>query len=289
MHGWVILDKPLGISSADAVAKAKKILKPSKIGHAGTLDPLASGVLPLALGEATKTVSLMMDASKAYEVEVTWGEERATDDAKGEVTQTSAKKPKQEQIEKILPEFTGHIEQMPPDYSAIKVGGKRAYKAAVEGKPLELKTRRVRVDSLKIVSHNESTTQFVCYCGKGTYIRSLARDMGRKLGCFGYISALRRIKVGNFAEFDAISLEKLEELVYHGDLGFIKPVESVLDDILAITLNRDEALKLSQGQQIFSQGLPDGATVAAMLEGKLVAICEVAGASVKSKRGFNQT
>mgnify|MGYP003394602529 FL=1 len=196
MDGWINLDKPLGMTSAHAVAKVKKLLRPIKIGHAGTLDPLASGVLPLALGEATKTVSYMMDAAKAYTFTATWGQERATDDRAGEVIAESNNIPEKEAIINILQQFTGNITKTPPNYSAIKLDGVRAYDLARHGLEVDIKPRQVTVKSLEILEHKGESTDFICHCGKGTYIRSLARDMGRILGCYGYVSSLRRVQVG---------------------------------------------------------------------------------------------
>ncbi len=246
MNGWVNLDKPLGITSAQAVAKAKWLLyqlpqkdgikNKIKIGHAGTLDPMASGILPLAVGKATKTVQYMMDAEKSYEFTVTWGQERATDDAEGEVTANSDKRPSEAEILAIITQFTGNIQQVPPNYSAIKLGGRRAYDLARTGQDVEIKPRQVFVKSLEIIqttNNHQLTTSFICHCGKGVYIRSLARDMGRILGCYGYISTLRRTRVGKFNENNAISLEMLENMVHKGVSDFLQPVEFVLDDILA--------------------------------------------------------
>ncbi len=269
LNGWINLDKPLGISSAHAVAKVKWLLtshlrgearrgaelaqseqvsphpgplpkgegRKIKIGHAGTLDPLASGILPLALGKATKSVEQMMGCEKAYIFTVTWGQERATDDAAGDVIAESAASPSRADIEKILPQFIGEILQVPPNFSAIKLDGKRAYDMARKGQVVEIKPRNVIVKSLEITSlttdNRQLTTTFLCHCGRGTYIRSLARDMGRILGCYGYVSALRRTKVGKFTENNAISLEILENMVHKGSLDFLQPVEFVLDDILA--------------------------------------------------------
>ena len=302
ISGWIILDKPSGITSAHAVAKVKRLLKPSKIGHAGTLDPLASGILPLALGEATKTVPYMMDAAKAYSFTVTWGQERDTDDIMGKVTKTSDIRPERSQIEAVLPRFIGEIEQTPPDYSAIKIDGVRAYDAARDGEALELKARKVRVDSLNVIaseakqsisgsprSDGLAMTEFICQCGKGTYIRSLARDIGRVLGCFGYISVLRRLQVGGFSEKDAISLEVMEEMRHKGDLSFLRPVESALDDILACNVSYDQAMLLKSGQTILSPiaGIADGTKVQVRTQDMLVAIGEVLQGSVKPVRVFN--
>jgi len=297
MHGWIILDKPTGITSAHAVAKVKRTLKPGKIGHAGTLDPLASGILPLALGEATKTVGYMMDASKAYSFTATWGQERDTDDSEGRVTASSAGRPSKDAIEALLGDFTGVIQQTPPNYSAIKVDGKRAYDMAREGEVLELKSRQVTVNSLEITNYSPEQTSFICHCGKGTYIRSLARDMGRRLGCLGYISQLRRLKVGNFMENHAISLEVLSEMMHKGDLSFLRPVESALDDILAWDISSDQAIRLKRGQTILlSEGyagkpesIPDHTVMLTRCNGKAIAMCSVTQGSVKPVRVFNIT
>ncbi len=238
INGWINLDKPVGMSSAAAVAKVKWLLyqlpraetdekRKIKIGHAGTLDPLASGILPLALGKATKTVQYMMDAQKAYEFSVTWGQERETDDAEGQVVVSSDARPTIAEIQEILHKFTGDIMQTPPNYSAIKLGGKRAYALARAGQAVEIKSRQVSVVSLEIVGGDTNVTDFLCHCGKGTYIRSLARDMGRELGCYGYISALRRVMVGNFNEANAVTLPALESMVSAGKLDFLQPVEEI--------------------------------------------------------------
>jgi tRNA pseudouridine55 synthase len=253
ISGWIILEKPSGITSAHAVGKVKRLLHPEKIGHAGTLDPLASGVLPLALGEATKTVPYMMDAAKTYGFTVTWGQQRDTDDSQGQVTATSDARPSEADIRAILPRFTGKIQQTPPNYSAIKVDGKRAYDMARSGEIVELKSRETIIHSLEIQQYSPEQTAFICHCSKGTYVRSLARDMGKTLGSLGYISVLRRLKVGNFSENDAISLELLEEMVHKNppdsqESGFLRPVESALDDILAQDIDSDQAVLLKRGQ-----------------------------------------
>lgn len=290
LSGWVILDKPSGITSAHAVAKVKRLLKPAKIGHAGTLDPLASGILPLALGEATKTMPYMVDGAKSYGFTVTWGQERDTDDSQGEVTAETPARPTLEQIKAIIPQFIGAIQQTPPNYSAIKVGGKRAYDLARNGEELALKSREVNVYSIEIKEHTPDATAFICHCGKGTYVRSLARDMGRTLGCLGHISVLRRLNVGKFGENDAISLELLAEMVHKGDLTLVKPVESALDDIPAREVNPDQSALLKRGLSLF---LPDlraeehHGKMLAMHGDKAIAICEVALGTMKPVRVFN--
>src|SRR6266496_3771081 len=213
VHGWVILDKPIGMTSTQAVAVVKRLFNAKRAGHAGTLDPLASGGLPIALGEATKTVPFVMDGRKRYRFTVAWGEERDTDDTEGRVVKTSELRPSAEAISALLPRFTGLIEQIPPQYSAIKVQGERAYDLARDGETVELKPRPVEIHELTLVEHGDNgQSVFEAECGKGTYVRALARDIGRILGCFGHISALRRTLVGPFREADMIPLEELEAL-----------------------------------------------------------------------------
>jgi tRNA pseudouridine55 synthase len=287
MNGWIILDKPTGMTSAHAVAKVKRLLKPKKIGHAGTLDPLASGVLPLALGEATKTINYMMDAAKSYAFTVTWGEKRDTDDREGKAIATSDKRPSLDEIQAVLPRFIGEIEQMPPQFSALKVDGERAYDLARDGKIVDLKPRKVRVDSLKITASGPDFATLICYCGKGTYIRSIARDLGDILGCFGHVSMLRRLSVGKFSENDAISLENLDKIVHKGGLKLL-PVESALDDILALEITPPQATLLQRGQAIQVTLVSNrNETVLARCDGQPVAICEVANGSMKPCRVFN--
>ena len=207
VHGWVILDKPIGMTSTHAVAVLKRLFQAKRAGHAGTLDPLASGGLPIALGEATKTVPFVMDGRKRYRFTVAWGEERDTDDTEGRVVRTSELRPSAEAIRALLPQFTGLIEQIPPQYSAIKVQGERAYDLARDGETVELKPRPIEIHELTLVEHGDNgQSVFEAECGKGTYVRALARDIGRILGCFGHICALRRTLVGPFREADMIPL-----------------------------------------------------------------------------------
>lgn len=291
LNGWIILDKPTGISSAHAVAKVKRLLRPDKIGHAGTLDPLASGILPLALGEATKTVSYMMDAAKSYAFTVTWGQERTTDDSAGEILRESLKRPSKSEIDALLPQFIGKITQIPPDYSAIKLDGKRAYDLARGGQKVEIKPREIFVKSLEINDYRPEKTSFTCHCGKGTYIRSLARDMGRLLGCYGYISSLRRLSTGKFNETHAISLENLADMVHKGGVDFLQPVESALDDILARDIDSTQALRLRRGQTVdipdLGSGDSAGIFMLARENGKAVAICKWQAGVMKPVRVFN--
>ncbi|WP_336287718.1 MULTISPECIES: tRNA pseudouridine(55) synthase TruB [unclassified Bartonella] len=211
VSGWVIFDKPKGMRSTEAVAKIKWLFNAQKAGHAGTLDPLASGLLPIALGEATKTVPYVMKGSKTYRFQIAWGEERLTDDLEGEVTKTSSKRPTQEEIRALLPKYTGVILQIPPQFSAIKIAGNRAYDLAREGEIFEIPPRQVEIETFKLIEFtSEKHTVFEITCGKGTYVRSLARDMGRDLGCYGYIADLRRIAVVPFCEDDLITWDALK-------------------------------------------------------------------------------
>ncbi len=305
LNGWINLDKPLGISSAQAVAKVKHLLyklppeyragKKIAIGHAGTLDPLASGILPLAVGEATKTVSYMMDAAKSYAFTVTWGQERTTDDSAGEVVHESGNRPEINDINNILQQFTGNISQIPPNYSAIKLAGKRAYDLARSGQEVNIKPREVIVKSLEIYNlttdNRQLTTDFLCHCGKGTYIRSLARDMGRVLGCYGYVSSLRRVQVGKFNENNAISLENLSDMVHKGMVDFLQPVESALDDILAWDIDSTLAVRLRHGQTVDlpynTEGDSESIFMLARYNGKPVAICKRSEGVMKPVRVFN--
>jgi len=210
--GWVILDKPKGMGSTEAVAKVKWLYNADKAGHAGTLDPLASGLLPIALGEATKTVPYVMEGTKVYRFTVAWGEERATDDLEGEVTHKSDKRPSEADILALLPKYTGIILQTPPQFSAIKIGGERAYDIARNGEAVVLPPREVEIDVLDLMEITESGhAVFEVECGKGTYVRSLARDMGRDMGCYGHVVNLRRIEVAPFAQEDFITIEALEQ------------------------------------------------------------------------------
>ncbi|WP_417782763.1 tRNA pseudouridine(55) synthase TruB [Terasakiella pusilla] len=288
IHGWLIIDKPLEISSNNVVGKARWLTKAQKVGHGGTLDPLASGILPLAFGEATKTVSYVMDGTKTYRFEVTWGETRSTDDAEGEVTDTSTARPTRAEIEAALPAFIGAIEQIPPKYSALKIDGQRAYKLAREDKDIEMTARTVQIDDLKLIDCPDSDRAiFEVQCGKGTYVRSLGRDLGNKLGCLGYISMLRRTKVGPFDEKCAISLDSLEQIV-HSEALFesLLAIETVLDDISALALNEEETQKIRNGMG-FKTDLPDTETLRLMHNDKLVALAKVEDGLVRPFRVFN--
>jgi tRNA pseudouridine55 synthase len=299
VHGWVILDKPIGMTSTQAVAVAKRLFQAKRAGHAGTLDPLASGGLPIALGEATKTVPFVMDGRKRYRFTVSWGEERDTDDTEGRVTFSSAERPTAEQIRAVLPQFTGNIEQTPPQYSAIKIQGERAYDLARDGEIVPLVPRPVVIHELTLTEQGDSNhSVFEAECGKGTYVRALARDIGRLLGCYGHISALRRTLVGPFAEADMIPLEQLEALCDRAASGegsladALLPVETALDDIPALAVTRADAARLHRGQAVLLRGrdAPDrSGTVYVTVAGRLLALAEVGNGELIPKRVFNLT
>jgi len=251
ISGWLNLDKPLGMTSTQAIGKVRRILSAQKVGHAGTLDPLATGILPIAFGEATKTIPFAQDADKVYRFTVKWGTATTTDDAEGEAIQTSDIRPTEAGIIALLPRFTGNIDQIPPQFSAIKVDGERAYDLAREGQKLDLQARSVTVYSFHAVNINKDEAVFELNCSKGTYVRSIARDMGQILGCFGHVTALRRLAVGNFTEETAISLDALEKLVQSAPPDqVLLPVETVLDDIPALAMTAEEVSRIRQGQTI---------------------------------------
>ena len=297
VHGWVILDKPVGMTSTHAVGVIKRLFTARRAGHAGTLDPLASGCLPIALGEATKTVPFVMDGRKLYRFTVRWGEERDTDDAEGRVIASSEARPSLEAIRAQLPAYLGTIEQVPPRYSAIKIEGERAYDLARDGETVELKPRPVEIVRLELVeAPDPDHAIFEAECGKGTYVRSLARDIGRALGCFGHVSALRRVGVGGFGEKTMISLEDLEALCHRAAAGeasladALMPVETALDDIPALAISRADAARLSRGQAVLLRGrdAPNfRGTVAVTVAGQLLALAELDHGEIVPKRVFN--
>jgi len=299
VHGWVVLDKPIGMTSTHAVAIVKRLFQAKRAGHAGTLDPLASGGLPIALGEATKTVPFVMDGRKRYRFTVAWGEERDTDDTEGRVVRASEIRPSIDAISALLPRFTGLIEQIPPQYSAIKVQGERAYDLARDGETVELKPRPVEIHQLTLIEQMDNSHSVLeAECGKGTYVRALARDMGRILGCFGHICALRRTLVGPFGENDMIPLEQLEALCDRAASGegsladALLPVETALDDIPALDVTRADAARLHRGQAVLLRGR-DAATcsgtVYVTVAGRLLALAEIGNGELIPKRVFNLT
>ena len=252
-HGWVIVDKPEGMSSAHVVAKIKRLYNLKKAGHGGTLDPFATGVLPIALGEATKALSYILDSTKAYRFEVKWGETRTTDDREGEITATSPKRPSPKEIEEALPSFTGIIDQVPPAYSALKVNGKRAYALAREGKEVVLPSRKIEIQSLTLKGTFPHTATFEVVCSKGTYVRSLARDIALYLGTYGYVLNLRRIMAGPFHEKNAILLASLIDIGHKAELTkYVLPLQDALADILALEVEDVDGAKFRQGRRIVS-------------------------------------
>lgn len=298
VSGWLILDKPVDFGSTEAVGKIKWLFNAQKAGHAGTLDPLASGMLPIALGDATKTVPYVMDGRKIYEFTVTWGEERSTDDLEGEATQTSDLRPSAEEIKALLPHYTGVINQTPPQFSAIKIAGERAYDLAREGEVVEIPSREVEVHRLTLLKAEKDRAWFEVECGKGTYVRSLARDFGRDLGCFGHISELRRSFVAPFAEETMVPLEELIALEKIEDRderlaaldAFLVDTGEALMALPQIRISDDQAHRLRMGNPIILRGRD--APVAepeavAFAGGKLVAIGEIGEGEFRPKRVFN--
>ncbi|MFN4206534.1 MAG: tRNA pseudouridine(55) synthase TruB [Agrobacterium albertimagni] len=297
ISGWLILDKPVDFGSTEAVGKIKWLFNAQKAGHAGTLDPLASGMLPIALGDATKTVPYVMDGRKIYEFTVTWGEERSTDDLEGEVTQSSDKRPAKSDIEALLPKYTGTISQIPPQFSAIKIAGERAYDLARDGETVEIPSREVEVHRLTLLNCEGDKAHFEVECGKGTYVRSLARDFGRDLGCYGHISSLRRTFVAPFAEDMMVPLAELVALEAIEDRderlaaldAFLGDTAEALSALPQLRITDDQAHRLRMGNPIILRGRD--APVAepeavALAGGKLIAIGEIAGGEFHPRRVF---
>jgi tRNA pseudouridine55 synthase len=291
VDGWVILDKPVGLGSTPAVSKVRRLFGAQKAGHGGTLDPLASGVLPIALGEATKTVPFVMDGRKEYRFTLRFGEARSTEDAEGEVTATNDLRPTDQAIRSALSAFVGDIEQVPPAFSALKIEGKRAYDLARAGEPVDLRPRRVVIERLEFLGRPDTDhADFVISCGKGTYIRSLGRDLALALGTVGHLSALRRTAAGPFREEAAISLPKLEALGHiPALLGVLAPVATALDDIPALALTEAQADRLRQGQPVLltRDAPPSGALIRAETGSRLIALVRSDGVSLKPVRVFN--
>jgi tRNA pseudouridine55 synthase len=256
ISGWVVLDKPFDMTSTQAVGKVRWLFGAAKAGHAGTLDPLATGILPIALGEATKAVPYVQDGTKIYRFAIKWGSATATDDAEGAVIATSDVRPEQAALEAILPRFTGTILQLPPIYSALKINGERAYDLARAGEAVELTTREIRVDSISLVSHGSEQTVLEVSCGKGTYVRSLARDIAEQLGTRGHVSMLHRAAVGPFNDGNAVTIEMLEAAIDRDSL--IRPVAEALDDLPELRLNPTQAAAVRHGNSVLltGQGAP---------------------------------
>jgi tRNA pseudouridine55 synthase len=305
ISGWVVLDKPQGLGSTQAVARVRRAFEAQKAGHAGTLDPMATGILPIALGEASKTVPYLVDADKAYRFTIAWGASTASFDADGPVTDISDVRPAPGAVEAALGEFIGEISQVPPAFSAVKVGGERAYDLARAGVAVVLEPRTVVIHQARLVDAPDGdhvTLEIVC--GKGTYVRGLARDLAMRLGACGHVSALRRTRVGPFGVDAAIRLEQLEELCDRGrGLEALAPVETALDDIPALAVTNEDAFRLSQGRPIVllprqvetlkaRLASPDGEgfasrTVLAMGAGGPAAICEMRAGQLRPVRVFN--
>ena len=297
VHGWVVLDKPVGMTSTHAVSVIKRLFSARRCGHAGTLDPLASGALPIAMGEATKTVPFVMDGRKLYRFTVRWGEERDTDDAEGRVVEQSDSRPTADAVRALLPSFLGVIQQVPPRYSAIKIEGERAYDLARDGETVELAARPVEITRLELMESPDADHAVLeAECGKGTYVRSLARDMGRALGCFGHVSALRRVAVGPFEADSMISLVDLEAVCHRAAAGegsladALLPVETALDDIPALAIGRADAARLQRGQAVLLRGRDApifSGPVYITVEGHLLALAEVDHGEIVPRRVFN--
>ena len=291
LYGWIVLDKPLGLSSAGGVAAVKRILRTAgypktKIGHGGTLDPLATGVLPIALGEATKLAGRMLDATKEYAFTVAWGTATATDDAEGAVVAESPVRPDAAGIRAMLPRFTGAITQTPPAYSALKIDGERAYKLARAGEAVVLAERHLTIHALDLLDARPDAADFAVTCSKGTYVRSLARDLALALGTVGHVAALRRTRAGPFTLDEAISLDKLAALLQSGDEQAILPLTAGLDDIPALPVTPEDAALLKQGRTLPGHPASHGLYLAT--DGPVpVALVEVSSTAIRVVRGFN--
>lgn len=324
ISGWLVLDKPIGMGSTEAVSKIKWLFQADKAGHAGTLDPLASGMLPIALGEATKTVPYVQDGAKIYRFTVAWGEERSTDDLEGPVTKNSEQRPSELDVRALLPKYTGVIMQTPPQFSAIKIAGERAYDLAREGETVDIPAREIEIGRLDIVEHGADHTVFEVECGKGTYVRSLARDMGRDLGCFGHISELRRVEVEPFTADDFVTIAELEAARFGApgqdkleredkperedrpepaddadaievpvDFGAIDALvvdtSAALDCLPQVAISDDAATKIRLGNPVIIRGRDapvEAEEACATARGKLVAIGAIEQGMFKPKRVF---
>ena len=294
VNGWLVLDKPAGVTSTYAVGAVRRAFDARKAGHAGTLDPAATGVLPIAFGEATKTVPYAVDGEKYYRFTVRWGAETETDDAQGRIVRTSELRSEPAVILALLGQFTGEIMQTPPAYSAVKIAGKRAYDLARDGEVVELEPRPVRIHALKLIEISDADTAvFEARCGKGTYVRALARDMGRALGCLGHLVALRRTRVAGFDETLAISLARLEDAVAEGEAALARlllPIEAALHDFAVLNVGQADAARLLKGQPVLMRGrdapYQPGPTYA-LCRGHLVALGEIEQGELHPIRVFN--
>lgn len=298
ISGWLVLDKPLDISSAKFLNKIKYLLSQAvgskykiKIGHAGTLDPKATGVLPIAVGEATKVINYITEKEKEYSFTICFGEERSTGDAEGEVISTHDKVPHSEEIQQIIPKFLGEIEQKPHKYSAVKVHGKRAYNLARQGIEFDLQSKKINIYSLNLLEIINNQASFTVICSPGTYIRSLASDMANALGTLGYISYLRRTRVGIFDKKYLISLDKLEKMLHNADVkNILLPVSQVLDDIPVLEVGDDMVEKIKQGQSIAyneEDYLNNKIVQLTNKNNHLIALCSFDKGQIVPKRVFN--
>lgn len=287
--GWLLINKPKGMTSTKVVSMARRALKIKKIGHAGTLDPLAEGVLPLAFGEATKTIPYAMDASKEYEFTIKFGEATSTEDAEGDVIETSDVMPKKEQIEAVLPLFVGEISQVPPAFSALKVDGKRAYDLARKGQEVVLKPRQIKIHDLTLLGVEGNEATFRVGCGKGTYVRSLARDIAKQLESCGHVTMLKRTRVGKFLLKSTISLEKLEKICHSAPpFDGIRPIGFVLDDILVLPIDLNQVAEIRYGRKIKANdaSLKEG-ELALYHQEQLIAIACHQNGEIRPLRVFN--
>jgi tRNA pseudouridine55 synthase len=306
VSGWIVLDKPDAMTSTHAVSAVKRVFNANKAGHAGTLDPLASGILPIALGEATKTVPWLMEAEKTYLFTIKWGVSTETQDREGKPTAESDVRPSPDHIRAALKDFIGEIEQVPPQFSAVKVDGERAYDIARSGEAVELEPRRVVVHEAELVgTEGEDLAIFRVRSGKGFYIRALVRDLAAKLGAEGHVWRLRRTAVGPFTEAESVTLDALVDLGHKGAASErLKPVETALDDIPALAINGEDAFKLRQGRPIvllphvmealkpkfrdrFIGGVDASRAAVALYEGKAVALGDVRAGRFKPTRVFH--
>jgi tRNA pseudouridine55 synthase len=298
VSGWICLDKPLDITSTQAVSRVRRAFNAQKAGHAGTLDPLATGILPIALGEATKTVPFLMDAGKTYRFTIAWGRTTASFDREGEVIAQSDVRPSRAAVEAALPAFVGEIMQIPPAFSAVKVDGERAYDLAREGVEVTLEPRPVTIHSAEVVDQPDADhVEIELSCGKGAYVRAIVRDLAAALGACGHVSALRRTRVGPLTEARAIGLETLEELCHRGArLEALLPVETALDDIPALAVTTEDAFRLTQGRSIvllprqaeaLKASLTPGSRIVSAFEGeRIVALCEMRAGRLNPTRVF---
>ena len=301
VSGWICLDKPHNLGSTQAVGRVRRAFNAQKAGHAGTLDPLATGILPIALGEATKTVPFLMDADKTYRFTVAWGTSTASFDREGAVTATSDVRPTPEAVAAVLPQFIGEIDQIPPDYSAVKVDGERAYDLAREGIAMQLKPRKVTIHDARVIGAPDvDHLEIQIDCGKGTYVRALVRDIAITLGACAHVSALRRTRVGAFTEDRAITLESLEDLCHRGEaLTALLPVETALDDIPELAVTTEDAFRLTQGRAIvllprqvetLKARLPAASRIVSARHGdRIVALCEMRAGRLNPTRVFHLT